>query len=143
MWARKGRQISLLKKTSYKVSLISKQGCLAFVHNILAMINRLEYLQTLLKESPNDSFVLFALAKEYEGQHAHNEAFEHYLKLKIVNPDYVGLYYHLGKLYEQSEDFPSAIEVYKEGIQISQKIKDQHAFSELREALFNLEDPDE
>lgn len=107
------------------------------------MVNRFEYLNQLLQSNPNDSFVLFALAKEYEGKGEGAKAMEFYLRLKQAEPGYVGLYYHLGKLYESLEDYPMAIQTYKEGIQISRKAGDAHAAGELGEALLNLEDPDE
>ncbi|MEY3195591.1 MAG: hypothetical protein RIQ78_1688 [Bacteroidota bacterium] len=107
------------------------------------MINRFEYLQQLSEVSPEDPFLLFALAKECEKLQKPLEALEYYLRLKAENPDYVGLYYHLGKCYENQKDEPLAIETYKKGIEISKKAGDKHAASELAGALLNLVDPDE
>ncbi len=143
LWARKGRQIKLLKKTSRKVSPIQKQPSSVFVHCFVQMIKRFQYLQQLLEASPNDSFVLFALAKEYEGQGDSSKTLEFYLRLKEADPNYVGLYYHLGKQFEKMEDYPNAIHAYKEGIEVSKKAGDRHAANELAGALLNLEDPDE
>jgi tetratricopeptide (TPR) repeat protein len=107
------------------------------------MTDRFHYLKQLLEASPKDAFVLFALAKEFEGQGDSQKALEFYLRLKEANPNYVGLYYHLGKLYEKLDDSPKAIDTYKKGIEVSQKAGDRHAASELAGALLNLEDPDE
>ncbi len=106
------------------------------------MSTRLQYLTQLLEASPKDSFVLFALAKEHEGAGDANQALLFYLRLLEVDPNYVGTYYHLGKLYEQQEDFQNAILTYKQGIDISRKAGDRHAMSELQGALLNLEDPE-
>lgn len=106
------------------------------------MTNRLQYLNQLLESSPNDSFVLFALAKEYESSGNNAQALSFYLRLKEADPVYVGLYYHLGKLYEQQEDFSNALLTYKQGIEISRQTGDRHAMSELQGALLNLEDPE-
>ena len=106
------------------------------------MTNRLQYLQKLIESTPNDSFVLFALAKEYEGMGDQAQALAFYLRLKAADAQYIGTYYHLGKLYEMQEDFENAILTYKEGIQISRQAGDRHAMSELQGALLNLEDPE-
>lgn len=107
------------------------------------MTDRFQYLLQLLEGSPEDSFVLFALAKEYEGRGDDQKALEFYLRLKEAAPNYVGLYYHLGKLYEKMGEELKAIDAYKAGIDVSRTAGDQHAAGELAAALLNLEDPDE
>ena len=102
------------------------------------MVDRLTMLLEMLQEDPKDSFVLFAIAKEYEKQ-SHELAIEHYVKLKKIDPDYVGLYYHLGKAYEEINQLDNAIETYTEGINIGKKQADFHAISELNTAKTNLE----
>jgi tetratricopeptide (TPR) repeat protein len=107
------------------------------------MVNRIEYLQKLLESTPNDSFLLFALAKEFETKGDKQEALGLFLRLQASDEGYVGLYYHLGKLYEKLEDQDQAVFTYKKGIEIAKKLKDHHAASELMGALLNIEDPDE
>lgn len=104
--------------------------------------NRLQYLQKLLDASPNDSFVLFAIAKEHESAGDDIQSLSFYLRLKEADAAYTGTYYHLGKLYERREDFQNAILTYKQGIEICRKAGDRHAMSELQGALLNLEDPE-
>lgn len=101
--------------------------------------SRLTKLMTFLEASPDDSFLLFAIAKEYEKLGTVDKALEYYLKLTNTDADYVGTYYHLGKLYEEEELGEKALEVYQTGIEIAKKIKDQHALSELMGAKMNLE----
>lgn len=107
------------------------------------MLKRFEYLQQLLSESPNDAFLHFAMAKELEKQGNKDEALNYYLKLKTLDPNYVGLYYHLGKLYESLTREEMAIQTYKQGILVSKNAGDQHAAGELAAALLNLDDPDD
>ncbi len=102
-------------------------------------VNRLKMLQEMLESSPNDSFLLYALAKEFEYANDDDQALTIYLKLKDSDPHYVGLFYHLGKLYERKNDVSKALEIYSEGIEISKKAKDFHALSELNTAKLNLE----
>jgi len=114
------------------------------LHNqILIMSSRLEQLKGFLADSPDDSFLIFAIAKEYEGLGNQEKALEHYLKLLEEDPDYIGTYYHLGKLYEQQEAFAKAFETYKVGMAIAKKAGDQHALSELAGAKLNLGDDED
>ena len=103
---------------------------------------RLQLLLDLLAESPNDSFTLFALAKEYEKAVNYDEALRYYLQLRTLDPNYVGLYYHLGKLYELKDDFDMAINTYREGCEVAKAAGDRHALSELNGARLNAGDDD-
>lgn len=106
------------------------------------MATRLEHLTQLLESSPQDAFLLFALAKEYESAGDDQHALAFYLRLQETDPSYTGLYYHLGKLWERENDFGNAIATYKQGIEICRQAGDQHSLSELQAALFNFEDPE-
>jgi tetratricopeptide (TPR) repeat protein len=106
-------------------------------------MNRLEQLQNLQKDSPNDSFLTFAIAKEYEKLGQLDEALQHYLQLVEQDPGYIGTYYHLGKLYEQKEAFTQAFSTYKTGMDVARKANDQHALSELAGAKLNLGDDED
>jgi len=100
--------------------------------------SRLQQLLKFLESTPNDSFLTFALAKEYEQVDEWEKALQHYLKLIENDPEYVGTYYHLGKLYERQEAFDKAFFIYKKGMEIAREIGDQHALNELAAAKLNL-----
>ena len=102
------------------------------------MQDRLASLQELLAESPNDAFILFAIAKEYSINGDPNRAKSYYLRLKEAHPEYIGLYYHLGKLEQQSGSPQEAIRIFEEGMRVAKSIGDQHAWSELSAALMEL-----
>ncbi len=104
---------------------------------------RLIQLTELLKESPNEPFILFAIAKEYENMPDHKQALQFYLQLQSVDPNYVGLYYHLGKLYEILEQPAKAFETYTTGMNVARKQGDQHALSELAGARLVLGDEED
>lgn len=106
------------------------------------MSQRLTYLTQLFESSPTDSFVLFALAKEYEKSGDTARALEFYHQLRTADPGYVGLYYHLGKLYEQQQDIENAVATYKQGMLAARTAGDRHAESELQGALLEWEDPE-
>lgn len=103
---------------------------------------RLAYLLNTLSSMPEDAFILYALAKEYEKAQDDNEALVYYNRLKDLHPDYVGLYYHLGKLHERQDNFNLALEVYDAGIAVAKRLNDQHAWSELAGARLNIADED-
>ncbi len=104
---------------------------------------RLEQLLGYLEESPNDTFILYALAKEYELQGDLGKALKQFERLLEVDTNYVGAYYHLGKLFEKLDQPNKAFSTYKEGMEIAKKQNDQHAFSELAEAKLMLGDDED
>ena len=66
-----------------------------------------------------------------------------YEKLRDEQANYVGTYYHLGKLLEKLERPADAFATYKLGMQIAKKEGDQHSLSELAGAKLNLGDDDD
>jgi tetratricopeptide (TPR) repeat protein len=106
-------------------------------------MSRLSLLLDLLASSPKDSFLLFALAKEYEKAGDDDNALAYYLQLREGEPGYVGLYYHLGKLYQRRQDLDRALEAYKTGMDVAKKAGDGHALSELAGAKMEISDEDE
>lgn len=95
---------------------------------------RLVKLFEFLESDPNDSFLLYAVATEYNVQNDTDNALKYYLQLTEKHPDYVGTYYHLGKLYEKLGQKEKAIPVYQRGIESARKKRDMHALSELQGA---------
>ncbi len=104
---------------------------------------RLEQLLQFQAAQPGDAFILFALAKEHEKLGNKDAALEHYEKLVATSPDYVGTYYHLGKLQQALGQSDEAIATYKTGLAVANKLGDRHAYSELAAAKLELVDEDE
>lgn len=103
------------------------------------MSERLEQLKQFYSEDPNDPFIIFAIAKEHEKMENLPLALEHYLTLYEAHSDYIGVYYHLGMLYEKLEQHTDAQRIYSEGLVVAKNIGDFHAASELNNAKMNLE----
>ena len=101
--------------------------------------NRRERLEQLIVENPNDTFALFALAKEYEKAEELEDAAQLFEKLLVVDSKYIGAYYHLAKVYEQLDEVKKALNIYENGIIIAQQLNDTHTLSELKNAKMNLE----
>ena len=103
------------------------------IHN-----SRINQLLAFLEEDGKDSFTRFALAMEYlkvkEVEKARN-LFEYLIN---NDPEYVGTYYHAGKLYEELNLLDLAIQTYSKGITISRNLNELHTANELQQALDDL-----
>ncbi len=97
--------------------------------------NRLQQLLNFLENSPGDAFISFAIAKEYEGLGLLDKALAAYEALVKSQPNYVGTYYHLGKLYEKLEKYEAAEMTFTTGITVAKAAGDKHAAGELQGAL--------
>lgn len=101
------------------------------------MVDRLATLLTFLEEDPSDPFTRFALAQEYLKRGQTDEAAYYFEALVDDAPDYVGTYYHLGKLYEGIGRKEEALAVYQRGIERARAQREFHALSELQDALLS------
>lgn len=101
--------------------------------------NRIEQLENLLSKNPEDAFLCYALAKEFEKENNLHKAIQLLENLANTNINYLPTYYQLGKLYEKTTEVIKALNIYENGIQIAQEQKNLHALSELKTAKLNLE----
>ncbi len=101
-------------------------------------MNRIEKILEYLEQKPHDNFLRHALALEYiklnDDAKAQN-LFESVLK---DSPDYIGSYYHLGKLLERKGEKQAAIDCFEKGMQAAKTKGDQHAYNELKAAYEDL-----
>ena len=102
-------------------------------------MDRLEALLAYYKEDPEDNFTRFALASEYLKRGNKKEACTFFEELIATSPNYIGTYYHLGKLYEDLTRTDDAIRIYQAGIQQAMQNKDFHARAELQDALLQAQ----
>ena len=102
-------------------------------------MDRFETLLQYHREDPGDPFVRYALAQEHLGRGETNEALQYFEGLADEHPDYVGTYYHLGKLYEALGRSGDAIRTYQAGIQQAAQASDLHARAELQGALLEAQ----
>lgn len=101
--------------------------------------SKIKKLATYIKENPDDSFSKFALALEFKKIEQYDKARVLFENIRNSDPGYVGVYYHLGKVYELLEMNKQAAITYKEGIRIASSNKEkERTVSELREALEEL-----
>lgn len=98
---------------------------------------RITKLLSFLTQDGQDPFILYALATEYNAINLTDKALYYYRLLVDEHPDYVGTYYHLGKLYEKLGESELALSTMKAGMQVARKKGDHHAYNELQGA-YNL-----
>lgn len=107
------------------------------------MNQRIQQLTGFLNDTPDDPFLQYALATEYLKIGRTADALRYYESLRANHPDYVGTYFHLGKLYEALEQKDDAIAVYIEGMGAARKKRDMHALSELQAAYHAITGSDD
>lgn len=101
--------------------------------------NKISRLAKNIQQDPSDTFSKFALALELLKDDRVEKAqllFEAILK---QDPDYLGVYYHLGKLYQHREMYSLAKEMFSKGIEVAEKKNESRTKSELSEALIQLQ----
>jgi len=106
-------------------------------------MSRIDQIRQFLQDSPNDSFLRFALAQELQKQGDVEAAKEAYLWLTDNQPSYVATYYHLGKLLIAQGEKEAALAWFNLGIEHAKAAKELHALSELQSAKLELEYEDD
>jgi Tfp pilus assembly protein PilF len=103
------------------------------------MSSRIKTLAKAIKDHPEDSYYKFTLALEMLKIEEYSKARILFESIKENEPQYVGVYYHLAKLYVELGENKKALSTYKEGIETAESQNDLHSKSELAAALLNLE----
>lgn len=101
-------------------------------------MDRIAKLKEFLQLNPTDSFVQHALALEYVKLGDEAEAQQLFEGVLERDPDYVGSYYHLAKLFERIDERDKAIEWYEKGMKKAKEKGDQHTYNELQSAYEDL-----
>src|SRR5215216_2929824 len=101
-------------------------------------MNRLERIKELLLANPGDSFLQHALALEYIKIEEDEKAKQLFQNLLQEDENYIGSYYHLGKLLERNDKMKDAKEVYEQGMLKAKEACDMHTYNELRTAYEDL-----
>lgn len=92
-------------------------------------------LAKLLKDTPDDSFTKFALALELLKLNEVTKARVLFESILQNDPEYLGVYYHLGKLYESTGNAQQAMQLYNTGIEVATRQNENRTKLELQNAL--------
>ncbi len=100
--------------------------------------SRIIQLKKFLEESPDDPFIHYGLALEFQKSDT-AEALKKYDELLQKFPDYLPTYYHAAHLFWESELHEKAEEIFFRGIALAEKQGDQNTLRELRNAYQNFQ----
>jgi len=101
-------------------------------------MGRIETLQNLLADNPNDDFTKYALALEYVSANEPGKAENHLKDLILNSPGYLATYYQYGKLLEDKGEVEEARKIYNQGLFVAASQNDMHTKAELQDAIDNL-----
>lgn len=103
-------------------------------------MGRIEELESMLDQQPEDPFLIYALAREYEKNQVTMQALLMYEHLITEHPKYIATYYHYAKLLYQAGNRKEAKRMLLKGIEYGEEVKDLHAVSEMRGLLSQWDD---
>ena len=103
-------------------------------------MDNIEKLRSYLSQSPEDPFLKHALALEYVKRGNKEDARRLFLEILTRDPSYIGTYYHLARLLEQTGDSSNAKIWYEKGMIAAKQSGDTHAYNELQAAYEDLID---
>lgn len=98
-------------------------------------MSRLRELESMHDQDPQDPFLIYALAREYELNQATMQALLMYEHLVTDHPGYIATYYHYARLLYSAGNHHEAIRMIKVGIEEGLKAKDMHAVGEMKGLL--------
>lgn len=99
---------------------------------------RIDNLKAVLAADPQDTFARYALGLEYLSLNDINSAKDMFEETSVLDPNYVAVYYQLGKTYELLGEEDKARKIYEKGIYVASSQSDEHTKSELEQALGEL-----
>ena len=100
--------------------------------------NRVDSLKKILEKDPNDSFSKYALGLEYLSASMLDESRGLFENIIEIEPDYLAVYYQLGKVYELMGETEKAGNTLRLGITVADAQNDFHTRSELEQAIDEL-----
>jgi len=99
--------------------------------------NRIQYLNTLLAETPEDPFLYYALGLEYLRPEP-EKAKEYFELVFSTFPEYLPNYFQLGTILAELDQKEKALDVFEKGVAKAKQLQDQHTLAELQSAYQNL-----
>jgi Tfp pilus assembly protein PilF len=97
--------------------------------------NRIDILKNLVAQKPADTFARYGLAMEYVKSGALEQAVSEFRAVLANDREYAYAYFHGGQTLEKLGLFDEAREMYKSGLEVTQRKGDHKANSELQAAL--------
>jgi len=102
-------------------------------------MDRLQMLQDLLAQDPNNQLARYGLGMEYSGKGQTDAAVAEFKKLMEINPDYANAYFMAAQALAKSERTDEAKQLLRQGITAAARTGNNHAQSEMQAFLDELE----
>jgi len=99
------------------------------------MSARANALRALLEQDSKNSFVRYGLALDHANSGDLEGAVAEFRTLIANDPNYCAAYFHGGQTLEKLGQLPAAAELYRAGIDATNRTGDTHTRSELEGAL--------
>ena len=100
---------------------------------------RIDQLQQMIQEDPQDVFLQYALGLEFLNADI-SKAKEQFEKVLQLDSTYVAAYYQLGQVWVLQKNSAKALECFKRGQQEALNQNNRKAAGEFEEAIFLAED---
>jgi len=101
--------------------------------------SKLQQLESFIKETPNDPFLVYAIGLEYQKINDLDKTRQYFNQLVENFPDYLGVYYRYAALEVELNNIDKAKTLYKKGIEVAKSQNNHKTLAELKGALMNLE----
>lgn len=101
----------------------------------MANTSRMQQLEALLADDPNDPFLRYGLAMEHASSGDEETGARLLVELIQVRPEYVPAYLQAGQLLARLDRVDEAQGVYRTGIAAAMKKGDVHAAGEMQQFL--------
>jgi predicted Zn-dependent protease len=102
-------------------------------------MNKISQLHEFLNESPNDSFLLYALALEYIKGNEVEKAINIFEQLVKSDEQYLATYLQYGNLLGQLGNLKMAEEILNKGVEIANQQNNIKTRQELEQAIYLLD----
>lgn len=99
------------------------------------MSSRIDALQAMLAQDPNNTFARYGLAMEHVNSGNLEQAVAEFRALMDSQPNYAAAYFHGGQSLEKLGRIDEARQIYEKGIEVTTRTGDAHTRSELQGAL--------
>jgi tetratricopeptide (TPR) repeat protein len=106
-------------------------------------MSRITELEAILDAGPEDPFIIYALALEYEKLSNTFQAMLMYEHLINDYPNYIATYYQYSKLLYEAGNRTQALLLLRQGIEWGTKENEMHAVGEMKALLAQWTDDEE
>ncbi len=102
------------------------------------MVSRLEKIQAMLVDEPQDTFLRYSLAMELGNAGELDKALGLLLELTRDQPPYVPAYFRSAQMLADDQRIEESRRFLREGIEVARSQGDMHAAGEMSEMLADL-----